>query len=192
MKISAKHVLISLIAVIIMTGALTFIGSTAQKHTVKQMVEAADNIEQRYAFLYKKFGEIPHFYKSLEMAIIEKGYSVLELLLIGHKAVNEESIEHFKAITLPSLQQFIHLHATGFANHMAVTAGGYPITDVEVDKEGRFITVYENVSQATVTYLEQHIDGSVFTERGDETGRSSYKRHGSGYQVKIKGLSAYP
>ena len=139
----------------------------------------------------RHFGRPAHFYQSLSKALLKDDYSMLELLAINEKAVTADSQEDYASLQLPLLPPAIHLHHTDFEDHTALTAGGYPLTAIAISNNNQLVISFKNVSESTVIELEQQMDHNPSTQEGSETGRVTFKKGASGYQVKLKGLRTF-
>lgn len=172
-------------------ATLSDVGKKAERYSALQMLDSLMGLEDKYAFLYEHFGRPPHFYQSLSKALIKDDYSMLELLAINEKAVTADSQEDYASLQLPLLPSAIHLHHTAFDDHIALTAGGYPLTAIEISNNNQLVISFKNVSESTVIELEQQMDHNPSDQEGGETGRVTFKKGASGYQVKLKGIRTF-
>ncbi|GGZ78368.1 hypothetical protein [Paraglaciecola chathamensis] len=172
-------------------ATLSDVGKKAERYSALQMEDSLLGLEDKYAFLYEHFGRPAHFYQSLSKALLKDDYSMLELLAINEKAVTADSQEDYASLQLPLLPPAIHLHHTDFEDHTALTAGGYPLTAIAISNNNQLVISFKNVSESTVIELEQQMDHNPSTQEGSETGRVTFKKGASGYQVKLKGLRTF-
>jgi hypothetical protein len=185
-----KHYSIGFLCVLIFSSiALAQVGKRAQENSAGHIQSAENGLLMKLRFLHRYFGNVPHFTEALQQAVIKDGYSLLEFLVIDEKAVNNENAEEYAEIELPDLPDVIHTHLSPDGAHAAITVGGYPVTNLSMNKAGALIMTLDNVALETVKALEAQVDKSDFVKGGDGNGLVTYEPSAVGYQVTLTSIA---
>ena len=168
-----------LVVVTIFVAFLLFVGYSSDKNAAKTLVGAANELNDKYSYLRKEFGQVPHFIESLDMALLKKGASIQDLLILDELAVKQELKEEYIGIAKPlaNLTSLFHSHPDdGF--HVA---GGYRLIGIEEQKDSEALSVYFGpVTKRIVEKVESMVDKQVDTSLEDSsTGIVRFSRNKS-------------
>ncbi|MFY0667661.1 MAG: hypothetical protein JXQ95_06500 [Alteromonas stellipolaris] len=164
----------------------------AEKYTADQITGAFDALTAKYSFLDNHFGNVPHFYKALNQALIKENYSVLELLVLDEKVVVDDSVADYAGLSYPPLPSYIHEHHAQYGAHVAITVGGYPVVAYAQNDDGYMVMTLAQVSKNTVEALEQIIDGMTLLDNEDNKGRLHYRLTAIGFEVSLLSDTPHP
>jgi hypothetical protein len=164
----------------------------AEKYTANQLTGAFIALNAKYSYLDEHFGNVPHFYKALNQALIKENYSVLELLVLDEKVVVDDSVDDYAGLSFPTLPSYIHEHHTQYGAHVAITVGGYPVVEYAQNDDGYMVMTLAQVSQNTVEALEQIIDGVTLLENENTKGHLHYRLTSMGFEVSLLSDIPYP
>lgn len=176
--IQPKKYLQLIIAIGLFVTLLVSMGKQSEEYASSSMVRAAEGLVAKYDGLHAMFGSVPHFYQSLEQAVVKEGQTVADLLILDEEAVKGDLSGEYadKVRTLQDLESLMHVHR--FEDRASYVVGGYPLIGVEAIKGEETIAVfYGPVRKRVVMHLEHALDGASEILDRDTQGRVRYNRH---------------